>query len=91
MTLLQPPTHLSTMTTPPGTTLAFKLFYQPLPLDSYWLPLLLPLVLAISVVYKAIKLEDLRRLPRQAVLLSAQIITFMVLAAATLWLITELL
>lgn len=91
MTIPPPPTDLSTLTTPPGTTLALNLFYQPLPLDSYWLPLLLPLVLAISVVYKAIKLEDLQRLPRQAVLLSAQIITFMILAAATLWLITEIL
>jgi hypothetical protein len=71
-------------------TLAVRLLLEPLPLDDYWLVLLLPLSIAIAVVYKTIKLDDLTRLPRQASYLAAQIVAFMVLAAAALWLMTEL-
>lgn len=69
---------------------SYRPFLDPLPLDTWWLMLLPPLVVAVAVVYKTIKLDDLRRLPRQAVILSAQIIVFMILAAAALWLLTEL-
>ena len=68
----------------------YRPFLDPLPLDTYWLLLLPPLVLAIAVIYKAIKIDDLSQLPRQAIFLAGQIIAFMVLAAALLWLITEL-
>lgn len=71
-------------------TLAYVVFRDPLPLDTYWLLLLPPLVLAISLVYKTIKLDDLSLLPRQAVFLTGQILAFMGMAAAALWLITEI-
>lgn len=71
-------------------TLALKLFLEPMPLDDYWLLLLGPLAIAVAVVYKTIKLDDLAKLPRQAAYLAAQILIFMVLAAAALWLATEL-
>ena len=71
-------------------TMGYRLFHAPLPLDDYWLLLVLPMVVAISVVYKAIKLEDLSQLPHQAALLVVQIIFFLVLAASGLWLITAL-
>ncbi|MAE67554.1 MAG: hypothetical protein CMJ18_25130 [Phycisphaeraceae bacterium] len=64
---------------------------HPLPVDDIWLALLLPLVVVISVVYKTIKLEDLSRLPKQASMLSIQIIGFMILAALVLWVFSELL
>ena len=70
--------------------LGFRPFYKPLPIDDYWLLLALPMVVAISVVFKAIKLDDLSQLPRQATVLVAQIIFFLVLAASGLWLITAL-
>lgn len=70
--------------------LGLRAFREPLPLDAYWLVLLLPLVLGIAIVYKTIKLEDLSLLPRQALSLAGQIIVFMVLAAGVLWLATEL-
>lgn len=69
--------------------LAYVPFRDPVPIDQYWLLLLLPLVVAIALVYKAIKVTDLSRLPREAAVLSAQIVAFMVLAAAGLWLLTE--
>lgn len=68
--------------------LAYRPFLDPLPIDGYWL--LLPLVIAIAVVYKTIKVDDLVRLPREATILATQIMIFMVLAAVALWLLVEL-
>lgn len=70
-------------------TLALRPLLDPLPLDDYWLLLLVPLALAIAIVYKTIKTDDLSRLPRQAAVLTGQILAFMALAAAALWLLTE--
>jgi hypothetical protein len=69
---------------------AWQPFHEPLRIGRYWIVLLVPMVVAIAVVYKTIKVEDLSQLPRQAATLSMHIIVFMVLAAATLWLVTEL-
>lgn len=49
--------------------LAWKPFLQPLPgawHDSVWPLLILPLCLAVSVVYKSIKCDSMRQVPRQA-------------------------
>lgn len=64
-------------------------FRDPLPLDTYWLLLLPPLALAIGVVHKAIKTDDLSQLPRRAGFWALQVVSFMLLAAVMLWLITE--
>ncbi len=72
------------------TVLAYRPFIDPLRIDGQWLLLLLPLVLAISVVYKTIKTPELAKVPRETAVLSAQIVAFMALAAAGLWLLTEL-
>ncbi len=69
--------------------LALRPFLEPLPIDTYWLLLMLPLSAAVAIVYKAIKLDDLQQLPRAATILTAQIIFFMALAAGALWVITE--
>ncbi len=65
------------------------LFVQPLLLDRYWLLMVLPMIAAICVVYKTIKLNDINQLPREAWVLALQIIFFMVLAAVVLWLLTR--
>src|SRR5690606_17561067 len=57
-------------------TLALKLILEPMPLDDYWLLLLLPLTIAVAVIYKANKIDNLAHLPRQATYLAAQIILF---------------
>ncbi len=69
--------------------LAWTPFLDPIPLDRYWLWLLPPLVAVIAVVWKALKVRDMRHLPRQATVLWAQILAFMALAAVALWLFTE--
>jgi hypothetical protein len=63
---------------------------EPMGVDEYWVLLLLPLVIGISVVYKAIRMENLTRLPRQAMYMSAQILVFLTAAAAILWGITAM-
>jgi len=71
-------------------TPAYRPFLEPLPIDDYWMWLVIPLVVAICIVYKTIKDDDLRKLPRQAASLSVQVLIFMALAATALWLVTEL-
>lgn len=70
--------------------LGYVPFRDPLPLDTYWLLLLPPLALAIGVVHKAIKTDDLSQLPRRAGFWALQVVSFMLLAAVMLWLITEI-
>ncbi len=70
--------------------LGFRPFLDPLPIDGYWMLLLIPMVIAISVVYKTIKTDRLHKIPREASILAAQIVAFMALAAAALWMLTEL-
>jgi membrane protein YdbS with pleckstrin-like domain len=62
----------------------YELFKKPLPVWKYWYLLLLPLCLAISVVYKAIRCESMRRVPREAIGLFVFIIVVMVAAAGAL-------
>jgi len=84
---------LSTLLSPrpaASAALAWRPFLEPLPVDDVWMVLLLPLVIAVAVVYKAIKVPDLKDLPRQATLLTAQILIFMVLAAIGLWVLVEI-
>jgi hypothetical protein len=74
------------------SALAYTPLLDPLPYEPYWLVMLLPLVLAIALVYKTIKLPEgeLARLPLQAVWLAGEILAFMVLVAAALWLLPAL-
>ena len=69
---------------------AWRPLLDPLPVDGFWLWLMLPMALAVATVYKAIKLDDLSRLPGQAIWLAVQFVIVMMLATAVLWLITEM-
>ncbi len=68
---------------------AWRPLLDPLPLHTVWPLLLLPLIWALAVVYKAIKMPDLRHVWRQASLLAAQMLGLLVLAAIALWMISE--
>lgn len=59
-------------------------FIQPLPVWDYWYVLLIPLCLAIAVVYKSIRCSSMRRVPREALILFVFIMTVMLLAAGAL-------
>ena len=71
-------------------TEAYTPFFHPLDVNGYWLGLLVPLALAISIVYKTIKIDDTSQLPRQIIIMMAQIIGFMYVVAAALWLVLEI-
>lgn len=70
--------------------LAYRPFLEPLPVWDYWIWLLLPLVFAISVVYKSVRVESMRRVPLEAVRLMLWIVVAMAIAAAALLLLVRL-
>lgn len=74
----------------PLTMLGFRVFREPLPLDRFQILMLLPLIVAISIIYKTIKVHNLSQLPRQVAILVTQILVLMVLVASALWLTSEL-
>ncbi|WP_145073333.1 hypothetical protein [Poriferisphaera corsica] len=71
-------------------TLAYRLFLDPLPIENSWMVFLLPLVFAVALVYKTIRLPDLSKLWTATLLLATQIVVFMVITAAVLWVITAI-
>ncbi|HWE94651.1 MAG TPA: hypothetical protein VG269_11865 [Tepidisphaeraceae bacterium] len=66
--------------------LAFTPFLDPLPAwpDTVWPWLLLPLCLAVSIVYKSIRCKSMRQVPREAGGLTITIILAMAAAAVVL-------
>ncbi len=81
-----PPMALNTLALLP--LLAWRPFLDPIAIDRYWLLLILPMALGVAIVYKALRIDDLRQLPRKAAGLAAQIILYMALAALAVWLAT---
>jgi hypothetical protein len=59
-------------------------FLQPMPVWDYWYLLLLPLCIAVAVVYKAIKCNSMRRVPREALYIVIWILVSFVAAGAAL-------
>ncbi|QOV88055.1 hypothetical protein [Humisphaera borealis] len=74
-----------------GTAYKYVPFLTPLPAwnDSVWPWLLLPLCIAIAVVYKSIKCRTMRQVPREATVLTLWIVVGMAIAAGALALIVE--
>jgi hypothetical protein len=62
--------------------LGYTPMLDPMPLSGglWWLTLL-PLALGIALVYKAIKLDDMRRYPRQVAMMTTQIVVVMLALA----------
>lgn len=81
---------LPTLASAGTALLAWRPFLDPIDITGYRLWLMLPLILVVAVVYKAIKIDDLRKLPRQSVVLFLQIFSFMILALIALWLLAEI-
>ena len=73
-----------------GTKHAFQPFRQPLPVWDLWYLLLIPLCAGVSIVYKAIKCESMRQVPRQALGIFLWITLGMAGAAAGLVILVKL-
>ncbi len=72
--------------------LAFTPFIDPISalfpeMHAYWLWLVVPLVIAISLIYRTTRHSDLKSLPRAVTLMSCQILLVMVAAAVLLTLL----
>jgi len=68
-------------------TLAYTIFFDPLPIWArpwIWPLLLLPLCLAVAVVYKCVRCRDMSSVPREATGLFITIVLGMMLTAAAL-------
>jgi membrane protein YdbS with pleckstrin-like domain len=62
----------------------YEPFVKAMPVWDGWYVWLLPLCLAIAIVYKSIRCDSMRGVPRQALALFAFIIVVMILAAGAL-------
>ena len=64
----------------------YRPFVTPLPLwdEPYWAFLLFPLCLAIAIVYKCVRCDSMRRVPREAIGLFFVILIVMALTAGAL-------
>lgn len=61
-------------------------FVTPPPgLWDYWPVLLLPLVVAVSIVYKSIRCESMSQVPREATIISLWILGGLLASAVVLW------
>ncbi len=69
--------------------LAYIPFVDPLPVWDYWPWQILPLALAISIVYKSIKCRTVADVPREAAVLALWIVLSMIGVAAGVLLVTK--
>jgi hypothetical protein len=71
---------------------AYVPFRSPIPgIWDYWYLLLIPLCLAVAVVYKAIKCQSIRQVPREAALTTIWMLLAIAVGAAVLTGIVEIL
>jgi hypothetical protein len=66
--------------------LAYTPFLDPIPIwsNAVWPWLLLPLTIAVSLVYKSVKCRTMRQVPREAAVIAVWIILGMIIAAVVL-------
>lgn len=65
---------------------SYRPFVTPLPVWDYWVWLLIPLCVAVSIVYKTIKCRYVRQIPREALFITLWIIAAMIGVGAGVWL-----
>lgn len=68
-------------------TLAYRPFLDPLPLQDLWFLLLIPVSFCVSLAYKAVRVQDMKQLPRQALAMALQVILGMVVLGALLFVV----
>lgn len=66
--------------------LAWTPFLDPIPIwsNAIWPWLILPLAIAVALVYKSIKCHSMRQVPREAAVIALWIVVGMVIAAVLL-------
>jgi hypothetical protein len=69
--------------------LAYRPFLDPLNLHQHWYLLLIPVAFFLSLAYKAVRVHDLRALPRQTLSMTIQVILSMLLLGVAFYLFVE--
>lgn len=69
--------------------LGYRPFLEPVSVEGWWPLLLLPVVVAMAVVYKTLRVERLGSLPAEAASLAGQVVGLLGLIAGVLWLLTR--
>jgi hypothetical protein len=64
-------------------------FIDPMPIHDWWFWLLVPLCLLFSIVYKAVKCESVRQVPREALSITLVILVGMAAAAVVLTVVVK--
>ncbi len=60
------------------TLLAYRPFLDPIDLHRYWFVLIFPMAFFIALAYKAVRVPDLRTMPREVAVMTIQIVLGMV-------------
>ena len=63
---------------------AYTPFLYPLPIWDYWPWLLIPLTAGVAIVYKSVKCQSMRQVPREALVIFVWILVGMAAAAGAL-------
>ena len=69
----------------PLTILAYTPFIDPLPAWNFWMALIVPLTVGVSIAYKSIKCRSMSQVPREATQISILILIGMAAAALVIW------
>lgn len=72
-------------------TMAWTPILDPLPAHGWWLWLIVPLVVGVSFAYKAVRVPEVRELPRATLVMSAQVLGGIALVALGMYLVIEVL
>ena len=72
-----------------NAALAWTPRLEPLPAHSWWLLLAAPLVLGVAFTYRAVRVHDLRELPRATLIMFAQVLGGIVGVALGMYLVIE--
>jgi hypothetical protein len=70
-------------------TLAWRPFLDPIDMHQHWYLLLGPMALLLSLAYKGVRVHDLRRLPRQVIAMTLQVMGGMVALGAGFYIFVE--
>ncbi|MCC6952428.1 MAG: hypothetical protein IT433_13415 [Phycisphaerales bacterium] len=73
----------------PTLLLAWRPFLDPLDLHQHWYLLIFPMALLVSLSYKAVRVESLRELPKQTLVMAVQIVLAMIALGFAAWMLVQ--
>ncbi len=68
---------------------SYRPFLDPLNLHDQWYMLVIPIAFLVSLAYKSVRVDDLRKLPRQTVAMTLQIIFGMIALGLLVYVVIE--